>query len=403
MWQRYNQTTHIFEKSENNGLTWAPLPLNASVLNEGSLSPAVLGPVAYTNVANTFTLVQSVPWLQVGSAAIRSGVGVGGYASAIEAVYPDQSNWATIRAANFVSTASFNNLADLTCGATNFTNGVNVTAGNITCAGAISTARGTQGDITSGWNLFSNAPIYPGRQDTGWTVQTSWYLCSHASYGLYSNTGLYLAGALTVAGGASIGGILTLPCGVWHNSNDGNQRFHFGAGAPTYIQGNGITFRNNSQVDTGTLDNGGNLITGGTIKSGWGYACRAGVYGTYGGNFFNFQWTGAIQCWIDASYFGDITLASDARIKRDFTPLVSSLDKVLQMRPGSFYFLPVSDDPDLNMHLGLLAQDVQKIAPELVRNTGMKTPLTPDGLVQINYLEMIPMLVAAIQELAERK
>jgi hypothetical protein len=29
----------------------------------------------------------------------------------------------------------------------------------------------------------------------------------------------------------------------------------------------------------------------------------------------------------------------------------------------------------------------------------MQTPLTPDGALRVNYTEMIPMLVAAIQEL----
>ena len=247
-------------------------------------------------------------------------------------------------------------------------------------------------------------PIYPGRYDTTWGIQTSWYLASHGSYGLFSNTGLYLSGGLTVVSTSNFIGLIRLACDVWHISGEGNQRLHFTTSGITYIQGSGITFRNNAQVDTFIVDSGGNANCGGVFKCGWGYACRAGVYGAYSGNYFNYQWTGAIQCWIDASYFGDITLASDARLKRDFTPLVGSLDKVLQMRPGTFYFKPMSEDAEADPHLrlGLLAQDVQEVAPELVRNTGMKTYLTPDGLQQINYLEMIPMLVAAIKELNQK-
>jgi len=37
MWQRWNQSTHIFEKSDDDGVSWVPLPLNASVLTEGTL------------------------------------------------------------------------------------------------------------------------------------------------------------------------------------------------------------------------------------------------------------------------------------------------------------------------------------------------------------------------------
>ena len=56
MWQRYNQTSHIFEKSVDNGATWAPLPLNASSITEGII-PATRLPstIAYTDVQNTFT------------------------------------------------------------------------------------------------------------------------------------------------------------------------------------------------------------------------------------------------------------------------------------------------------------------------------------------------------------
>jgi microcystin-dependent protein len=41
-WLRWNVTSHIFEYSTDNGATYVPLPLNASILNEGSLNPAVI-------------------------------------------------------------------------------------------------------------------------------------------------------------------------------------------------------------------------------------------------------------------------------------------------------------------------------------------------------------------------
>jgi len=40
-WMRWNPTTHIFEYSTD-GVTFAPMPLNASVLTEGTVNPAVL-------------------------------------------------------------------------------------------------------------------------------------------------------------------------------------------------------------------------------------------------------------------------------------------------------------------------------------------------------------------------
>src|SRR4249920_3873214 len=37
---RWNDTTHIFEMSTNDGASWSILPLNASVINEGALDNA---------------------------------------------------------------------------------------------------------------------------------------------------------------------------------------------------------------------------------------------------------------------------------------------------------------------------------------------------------------------------
>lgn len=197
-------------------------------------------------------------------------------------------------------------------------------------------------------DLSTYGGIYPGRVDVA-GYQTSWYLASHGSYGLYANTGLYLAGSLTAA----------------------------------------------------------TNVTCTTLYATAGLASHAGVGGVFQGNAYNFEWNGSgTKLWIDTFMAGIITVTSDARVKRDFTPLSArdSLDKLLRLRPGTFYFRRVLDtsaeDPDL--HLGLLAQEVTEVAPELTRNTGMPTPFTPDGLWQVNYLEMIPMLVAAIQELEHR-
>jgi len=40
MWQRWNGTTKIFEKSSDNGVVWTPLGLDASILTQGSITLA---------------------------------------------------------------------------------------------------------------------------------------------------------------------------------------------------------------------------------------------------------------------------------------------------------------------------------------------------------------------------
>ena len=55
-WIRWNSTTHIFEYSTNNGSSYAALPLDASVINEGTLDDARLSAnVPLLNAANIFT------------------------------------------------------------------------------------------------------------------------------------------------------------------------------------------------------------------------------------------------------------------------------------------------------------------------------------------------------------
>lgn len=61
MWQRWNQGTHIFEKSTDNGVNWSPLGLNASIITEGTLVDARLSAnVALKNVANVFSQPQTI-------------------------------------------------------------------------------------------------------------------------------------------------------------------------------------------------------------------------------------------------------------------------------------------------------------------------------------------------------
>jgi hypothetical protein len=54
-------------------------------------------------------------------------------------------------------------------------------------------------------------------------------------------------------------------------------------------------------------------------------------------------------------------------------------------------------DPDINLddrnHLGLLAQDVEKIIPQIVSTDTSKTQLKT-----LSYTELIPVLIEAIKE-----
>lgn len=57
MWQRYNGTTKIFEKSTDSGGSWLPLDLDAAIITQGAFAKARQhAQTAYLDAANVFSL-----------------------------------------------------------------------------------------------------------------------------------------------------------------------------------------------------------------------------------------------------------------------------------------------------------------------------------------------------------
>jgi hypothetical protein len=81
---------------------------------------------------------------------------------------------------------------------------------------------------------------------------------------------------------------------------------------------------------------------------------------------------------------------SDQRMKENITPLSEGLETILNLNPVSFNW---KNQTDKGKHIGLIAQEVQVLIPEVV-DTGDD----PDKTLGINYAGMVPVLVKAIQE-----
>ncbi len=86
----------------------------------------------------------------------------------------------------------------------------------------------------------------------------------------------------------------------------------------------------------------------------------------------------------------NIPCSSDARLKRGITNLNYGLRHVLQLRPVSWTW---KDKTDSNLKLGLIAQEVEPIMPELILRE--KDPAKPLGL---NYIGFVPVMIKAVQE-----
>jgi hypothetical protein len=81
---------------------------------------------------------------------------------------------------------------------------------------------------------------------------------------------------------------------------------------------------------------------------------------------------------------------SDARHKQNVSALPYGLDEVIALRPVTFVWI---DQPDEETHYGLIAQEVREVLPEVV-----SIGEGEDGTLSIDYGELVPVLVKAVQQ-----
>lgn len=76
---------------------------------------------------------------------------------------------------------------------------------------------------------------------------------------------------------------------------------------------------------------------------------------------------------------------SDESLKEDIRPLEGSLDKILQLEGVSYTW-----KENKSQDVGLIAQNVEKIYPELVKMEG--------GKKQVDYQKLVAPLIEAVRE-----
>jgi len=96
-------------------------------------------------------------------------------------------------------------------------------------------------------------------------------------------------------------------------------------------------------------------------------------------------------------YYGfgtvDLTSASDERVKDNVVPTAKGLDEILKLPIVDFTYTPEYSDDSTTVRTGGIAQEWQKIDPNLVNDEDK-------DLLFINYKETIPLLIKAVQELS---
>ena len=83
---------------------------------------------------------------------------------------------------------------------------------------------------------------------------------------------------------------------------------------------------------------------------------------------------------------------SDVRLKENIKPIESALDKAMKLQGVTFDWKKSDSILNIKEDVGFIAQDVQKVVPELVREN-------EDGMLSMRHQGIAPILLEAIKEL----
>lgn len=150
----------------------------------------------------------------------------------------------------------------------------------------------------------------------------------------------------------------------------------------------------------------------GTSSVGWGLggygSYNVGDIAVYGAAFdttFLNGWGGYFDGHVVAL---DYWIFSDRKFKSNIKTMESSLDKIMALNPSTYNYQSGNGFTfDKKMHYGLIADEVEKVIPEIVRETKSaikRDPLTGAKLgggetfKSVNYIALVPVLVSAMQE-----
>jgi hypothetical protein len=137
---------------------------------------------------------------------------------------------------------------------------------------------------------------------------------------------------------------------------------------------------------------------------------KSGQFKVTAGNGYNFRWSNDASGTGEVTYMkldtsttggGDLTVKgdiiaygapSDERYKENIKPIESALDKAVKLQGVTFDWKESDSILDIKEDIGFIAQDVQKVVPELVREN-------EDGKLSLRYQGVTPILLEAIKEL----
>lgn len=164
------------------------------------------------------------------------------------------------------------------------------------------------------------------------------------------------------------------------------------------VNGDGGYFSSNSLSGHGVLAGNGATGAQGWIAGAMGITGVGTVsVGVHGGASVGILGEGSLYAGYfngNLAYTGSLSNPSDARYKTDVTTLPDALSKVMAVR-GTYFSYNAAAFPQMRFshgrQIGLIAQDVEKVLPEIVSKNKM-------GYLSVDYTKMTPVLVEAVKE-----
>ncbi len=173
-----------------------------------------------------------------------------------------------------------------------------------------------------------------------------------------------------------------------------------------------MTGANVSATNSGA--SGNNVSTGVNASAGgsaWNYAVHGSVTATGPTTEYAIWGEGGDYAgWFTGNvHTTGVYTPSDLKLKKSISLIEKPLDKIMQLKPSSYYF---RTDEFAHMNLnngkcyGFIAQELETVFPELVKTAVEPPAIDENGIVlkekvefkAIDYISLIPFLVSSIQE-----
>jgi hypothetical protein len=297
--------------------------------------------------------------------------------------------------------------------------GTSVGTVGINALGVPTIAASSAVTIAHGVNLYVAGPPTAGTNVTlskAWAIMTPSTARSYfggLNVGASVNNGLLTIGSnFSTTSWTTTGAYFTVTAGTATDTSGSGTIAVRTASAfqqPTFASSSAVTVTNAANVYISDAPAAG---TNTTLTNAWALYIATGNVKVASGNVgigmnptYPLDVTGDIRTSTCLRYASSTlgTCTSDAALKKNITPYKLGLNEVVKLKAVTFSYNGLGgNQDDGKTQIGLIAQDVEKVAPELVGTQNVK--LHPDdkettAVKTVNYSTLTYMLINAVQEL----